>query len=175
MEKVGGQNINRKEKRNTGHLDVQAVKIGFVGSSGGHLAHLYRLKPFWEQYERFWVTFDKEDARSLLSGERFIPCVFPTNHSLQALVKNTVLAWKVLRRERPSLLVSTGAAAAFPFFLVGKLFHCKLVFIEVYDRFDRLSLTGRLVYPLADRFFVQWPELQKKYPRAKYIGNIFGD
>lgn len=42
------------------------MKVCLVGSSGGHLTHLYMLKPFWENKDRFWVTFDKEDARSLL-------------------------------------------------------------------------------------------------------------
>ena len=37
------------------------IKVGLVGSSGGHLTHLYMLKPFWKDKERFWVTFDKED------------------------------------------------------------------------------------------------------------------
>lgn len=46
------------------------MKVCLVGSSGGHLTHLYMLKPFWKDKERFWVTFDKEDARSLLEGEK---------------------------------------------------------------------------------------------------------
>lgn len=48
------------------------MKICLVGSSGGHLTHLYMLKPFWKDKDRFWVTFDKEDARSILEGERCI-------------------------------------------------------------------------------------------------------
>ena len=50
------------------------MKVCLVGSSGGHLAHLYMLKPFWQDKDRFWVTFDKEDARSLLEGEKMYPC-----------------------------------------------------------------------------------------------------
>ena len=46
------------------------MKVCLVGSSGGHLAHLNMLKPFWSEQDRFWVTFDKEDARSLLEGEK---------------------------------------------------------------------------------------------------------
>ena len=42
------------------------IKVCLVGSSGGHLTHLYMLKPFWKDKEHFWVTFDKEDAKSLL-------------------------------------------------------------------------------------------------------------
>ena len=49
------------------------IKVCLVGSSGGHLTHLYMLKPFWKDKNRFWVTFDKEDARSLLEGEKVYP------------------------------------------------------------------------------------------------------
>ena len=61
------------------------IKVCLVGSSGGHLTHLYMLKPFWKDKNRFWVTFDKEDARSLLEGEKVYPCYFPTNRSINSL------------------------------------------------------------------------------------------
>ena len=65
------------------------MKVCLVGSSGGHLAHLNMLKPFWSEHDRFWVTFDKEDARSVLSDEKFYPCYFPTNRNIKNLIKNT--------------------------------------------------------------------------------------
>ena len=86
------------------------MKVCLVGSSGGHLTHLYMLKPFWKDKERFWVTFDKEDARSLLEDEKVYPCYYPTNRSLKALIKNTIIAWNVLHKERPDLIISSGAA-----------------------------------------------------------------
>ena len=52
------------------------MKVCLVGSSGGHLTHLYMLKPFWKDKERFWVTFDKEDAKSMLKGEKYILAIF---------------------------------------------------------------------------------------------------
>lgn len=149
------------------------MKLCMVGSSGGHLAHLYLLRPLWDDRERFWVTFDKEDARSLLEGERMYPCYYPTNRSLKALLKNTWLAWRVLRREKPDLIVSSGAAVAVPFFYLGKLLGAKLVYIEVFDRIHKPTLTGRLVYPIADQFIVQWEEQTQVYPRAKCLGSIF--
>ena len=76
------------------------MKVCLVGSSGGHLAHLNMLKPFWSEHSRFWVTFDKEDARSVLSDEKFYPCYFPTNRNFKNLVKNTFLALKILRKEK---------------------------------------------------------------------------
>jgi beta-1,4-N-acetylglucosaminyltransferase len=61
------------------------------------------LKPFWKDRNRFWVTFDKEDARSLLEGEKMYPCYYPTNRSVKALIKNTAIAWKVLHKENQIL------------------------------------------------------------------------
>ncbi len=149
------------------------IKVCLVCSSGGHLTHLYMLKPFWQDKERFWVTFDKEDARSLLEEERMYPCYFPSNRSLKALIINTYRAFKVLSREKPELIVSCGAAVAVPFFYVGKLFGAKLIYIEVYDRINSSSLTGKLVYPITDKFIVQWEEQKKVYPKAVNLGSIF--
>ena len=149
------------------------MKIGLVGSSGGHLTHLYMLKPFWQDKDRFWVTFDKEDARGLLQGEKVYPCHFPTNRNLKNLIRNTFVAWKVLRKERPDLLISSGAAVAVPFFYLGKLLGAKLIYIEIYDRIDKPTMTGKMVYPIVDRFIVQWEEQKKVYPEAINLGSIF--
>lgn len=149
------------------------MKICLVGSSGGHLTHLYMLKPFWKNHDRFWITFDKEDARSVLKDERMIPCYYPTNRSIKALIKNLFLAWGILRRERPDLIISSGAAVAVPFFYLGKMFRIKTIYIEVFDRIDKPTLTGRLVYPVSDRFIVQWKEMNKVYPKAINLGSIF--
>ncbi len=149
------------------------MKIGLVGSSGGHLTHLYMLKPTWEKYERFWVTFDKEDARSLLKDEKVYPCYYPTNRNIKNLIRNTFVAWKVLRKEKPDILVSSGAAVAVPFFYLGKLMGKKLIYIEVFDRVDKATLTGRLVYPITDQFIVQWEEQLQVYPKAIHLGSLF--
>lgn len=149
------------------------MKVCLVGSSGGHLTHLYMLKPFWQDKDRFWVTFDKEDARSLLKGERMYPCYYPTNRSLKALVANTRIAWRTLREERPDLIISSGAAVAVPFFYIGKLLGAKLVYVEVFDRIDRPTMSGKMVYPITDRFIVQWEEMKGVYPKAVNLGSIF--
>ncbi|BDD43009.1 PssD/Cps14F family polysaccharide biosynthesis glycosyltransferase [Streptococcus ruminantium] len=149
------------------------MKICLVGSSGGHLAHLNMLKPLWSEHSRFWVTFDKEDARSILKYEKMYPCYFPTNRNLINLFKNTILAFKILRKEKPDLIISSGAAVAVPFFYIGKIFGAKTVYIEVFDRIDKPTVTGRLVYPIADKFIVQWEEMKKVYPKAVNLGSIF--
>lgn len=149
------------------------MKICLVGSSGGHLMHLYMLKPFWEKHERTWVTFNKEDANSLLKDEKIDYCYFPTNRSLKALLINTRLAWKVLRKEKPDLIISSGAAVAVPFFYLAKLMKIKTIYVEVFDRIDKPTMTGKLVYPVTDTFIVEWEQMKKVYPKAINLGSIF--
>jgi beta-1,4-N-acetylglucosaminyltransferase len=149
------------------------MKVCLVGSSGGHLTHLYMLKLFWNNKDRFWVTFDKEDARSLLEGEKVYSCYFPTNRNIKNLVKNTVVAWKILKKEVPDIIISSGAAVAVPFFYIGKLLGAKTIYIEVFDRIDKPTMTGKLVYPITDKFIVQWEEQKKVYPKAINLGSIF--
>lgn len=149
------------------------IKICLAGSSGGHLEHLYLLKPFWDGKDHFWATFDKEDSRSLLQGERFYPLYYPSNRSLKALSINTVRAVKILRKERPDLIISAGAAPAVSFIVIGKLMRIRTVYIEPFDRFNKPSLTGRLCYPFADVFIVQWDEMENIFPKAVNLGSIF--
>ncbi len=148
------------------------MKVCLVGSSGGHLMHLYLLKEFWKNKDRFWVTFDKEDSRSLLKEEKKYWCYFPTNRNIKNLIKNTFLAIKILLSERPDIIISSGAGSAVPFFYIGKLLGAKLVYIEVYDRISSPTMTGRLVYKISDLFVVQWEEQKKYYPKAINLGGI---
>ena len=89
------------------------------------------------------------------------------------MIINTWLAWKTLRREKPDLIISSGAAVAVPFFWLGKLFGAKTIYGEVFDRIDKSPVTGRMVYPVADEFIVEWVEMKKVYPKAKNLGSIF--
>ena len=84
-----------------------------------------------------------------------------------------VIAWKLLHKEKPDLIISSGAAIAVPFFYIGKLLGVNLIYIEVFDRIDKPTLTGRIVYPITDKFIVQWNEQKKVYPKAINLGSIF--
>jgi UDP-N-acetylglucosamine:LPS N-acetylglucosamine transferase len=156
------------------HINFGGImKVCLVGSSGGHLEHLHLLKGFWKNEDRFWVTFNKEDANSLLKDERVYHCYFPTNRNIKNLIKNTFLAIKILKKEKPDLIISSGAAVAVPFFYIGKILGAKTIYIEVFDRIDKPTLTGRMVYPITDLFIVQWEEMKKVYPKAINLGGIF--
>ncbi|MCP5049284.1 MAG: UDP-N-acetylglucosamine--LPS N-acetylglucosamine transferase [bacterium] len=148
------------------------MKLGMICSSGGHLLLLYLLKDFWGQYDRFWVTFNKEDAVSLLENERTYWAYFPTNRNIFNLARNFFVSLKVLFKEKPDIIISTGAGVAIPFFYLGKLMRKKLVFIEAYERIDNPSLTGRLVYPITDVFILQWEEQKKFYPKGEVLGQL---
>lgn len=148
------------------------MKLGMVCSSGGHLLLLHLLKDFWGPYDRFWVTFEKEDAISLLQDERTYWAYFPTNRNIFNLIRNFFVAFRVLFKEKPDILVSTGAGVAIPFFYLARLMRKKLVFIEAYERIDNPSLTGRLVYPITHAFILQWEEQQKHFPKGIVLGNL---
>lgn len=158
---------------NKNKKDISDLKICLVGSSGGHLTHLYMLKPIWKNKNRFWVTFDKVDANSILKDERVYNCYFPTNRNLKNLIKNTFLAIKILHKEKPDLIISSGAAIAVPFFWLGKILGAKTIYIEVFDRVDKSTLTGKLVYPVTDKFIVQWDKMKKVYKKSINLGSIF--
>ena len=101
------------------------MKVALVCSSGGHLAQLHRLRPWWSRHERLWITFDTPDAVALLADEPVVWANHPTTRNLPNALRNLVLAWRVLQRERPDVVVSDGAGVAFPFFLAAKLVRAK--------------------------------------------------
>jgi UDP-N-acetylglucosamine:LPS N-acetylglucosamine transferase len=148
-------------------------RVLMVCSSGGHLAQLLRLRTWWEHRERTWVTFDTRDAESSLAGERVVIGHFPTTRNIPNLLRNAVLAVRMLLRDRPDVIVSNGAGLAVPFFWVGWLLRIPSVWVEVYDRIDSPTMTGRLVRPVASLFCVQWPEQLRVYPGATVIGPVW--
>ena len=148
------------------------LRIAFVCSSGGHLIQLHRLEGWWKKHEREWVTFRTPDAVSLLGGERVTWAHHPTTRNIPNLLRNVRLAWRFLRGHHPDVIVSNGAGVAFPFFLLSRLLRMKTVYVEVYDRIDLPTLTGRLCYRLSDLFLLQWEEQRRFYPRGQVIGHV---
>jgi UDP-N-acetylglucosamine:LPS N-acetylglucosamine transferase len=148
-------------------------RVLFVSSSGGHLSQLLQLRPWWVHHDRQWVTFDLPDARSKLAGETLIPAHHPTTRNLINLVRNTPLAHRVLRRFRPDVVISNGAGVAVPFFGIAKAMGIPTVYLEVYDRIDSKTLTGRLCAPLSSLFLVQWPEQRQLYEGSALVGPLY--
>lgn len=148
------------------------LRILLVCSSGGHLAQLVALRPWWEEHERRWVTFDLPDATSVLDDEDAVWAHHPTTRNLPNLARNWAQARRVVREFRPDVVVSTGAAVALPYFAVGRRHGARTIYIEVYDRVDSATLTARLCRPLTDLMLVQWPDQRALFPRAVTVGQL---
>jgi UDP-N-acetylglucosamine:LPS N-acetylglucosamine transferase len=143
-----------------------------VASSGGHLAQLLALRPWWERRARTWVTFDTPDASSQLDGEQVISAHFPTTRNAMNLIRNSMLAMRVVPRVNPDMVVSTGAGVAVPFFLVARALGIPTVYIEVFDRLETRTVTGRLCRPVSSLFLVQWEKQREMYPGSQVLGTL---
>ena len=145
------------------------MKILLISSTGGHFQALQRLHNFWHKHDCCWVTFQTNSTELVLRNEKVYWAYCPTNRNLPNLIRNSFLAWRVIKQERPQLILSTGAGIAVPFIILAKLAGTKTVFIESYTRVKELSLSARLVLPFLDVIYVQWEELTTKYNKAKLI------
>lgn len=148
------------------------MRVLLVCSPGGHLQQMLALEPAWRGTEHTWVTLPGADVEAALAGEGVVLAHGPTNRSAKNLLRNGVLAWRLLRRQRPEAILSTGAGVAVPFFVLGRLLRIRLVYVESVTRTESISLTGRLVYLLADRFFAQWPAAAERLRKADYAGSV---
>jgi beta-1,4-N-acetylglucosaminyltransferase len=149
----------------------QTMKILLVCSSGGHFTAMLQLRTFWKNHKRLWVTFKTKGVAESLQGETSYWAYSPTNRHLLNLIRNTLLAVAVILKERPDMVISTGAGVAVPFLILGKLLGAQALFIESITRTTSLSLSARLVLPFA-QVYVQWPQLQEKFPKTIYAGVV---
>lgn len=146
------------------------MKLLLVASTGGHLAQLVTMRSWWAKHDRHWVTFDKPDARAALPGEAVTWAHHPTTRNVPNAMRNLVLAVRHLLRDRPDVIVSTGAGVSLPFFVVARVLRIRTVYIEVFDRIDSATMTGRLSYPISDAMCVQWSRQTAVYPESTVIG-----
>ena len=149
------------------------MAVLLVCTPGGHLLQLLSLRPAWGELSHAWVTYDSSDTRSLLADEQVFFAHGPGTRNLKNFFRNLPLAWRLVRELKPAVILSTGAALAVPFAWVGRALGAKVVYVESLTRIERVSLSCRLISPVTDRLYVQWPELAERTPRARYAGNVF--
>jgi UDP-N-acetylglucosamine:LPS N-acetylglucosamine transferase len=152
--------------------DSERLRLVLVASSGGHLAHLLWLRPWWELHERRWVTFRTPDAEEALVGEAVTWAWHPTNRHLGNLARNTAQAARELVRAPPDCVVSVGAGVALPWLLLARAMGVATVHLEVYDRVDAPSLTTRCVAGWVDSLVLQWPQQRAALGRGVVLGPI---
>jgi beta-1,4-N-acetylglucosaminyltransferase len=141
-----------------------------VCTSGGHFATMKSLRSFWSEHERVWVSDRKKDTTILEEGENVHWLPYQAPRDVLALLRNIPETLRILRLEKPDVVISTGASIAINFALMTKIMGKKFIFIESISRSKELSVSGKIVYPLSDEFYVQWDELCEKYPKAIFRG-----
>ncbi len=150
-------------------------KVCFVASSGGHLEEISRLRKIESRYASFLVT-EKSDFEVKDFCEKKYYVYQMNRRELLFLPKFIwlfVKAWRILRKEKPDYVITTGALVAYPFCVLAKLMKKKVIYIESFARVNHASLTGKLLYKFADLFLVQWEDMLELYPKSVLGGGIF--
>lgn len=147
----------------TAPLWVETRRTCWAYSPGGHLAELERATAGIVFADRFDVTYAGGAAPRIAPRRTYF--VLHPRRALGRTLRNALQSLWIVLRERPRLVISTGADVAVPTCLLARLLGARLVFIETAGEL-RPSLSGRLVYPFADLFIVQWPEKRSAFPRA---------
>src|SRR3989442_13081447 len=146
------------------------MKIAVVSSCGGHLTEVRALALAYRHLRHFFVVNDRIELPSDMQDRTYF--ISHSERDWRTLL-NFIEAFRILKRERPDVILSTGAGPVVPFAIVGRfLFGTRVVFIETITRIRRPSLTGRLMYRIAHHFFYQWEELGRFFPRVVFAGTI---
>ncbi len=151
---------------------MNGKKVCLACSAGGHLTELIQLESAWKTFPHYFVSDKRLNAIDLGKREKvyFITC--PRRNPLK-LLWNVGQSLSVFLKERPSIVVSTGADTAIPTCLIAKLFGKKVVFIESFCRIKEPSLSGKIMYKIADLFLVQWEQNKEFFPNAVFSGSVF--
>lgn len=154
-------------------INSGTMKVCVVASGGGHLIQAMKLLPILKGHEPFLITFRTKHLKKTLEKQKAYYLKDP-RRSVSQHLKNIPKIFGILRKERPKLVISTGAGIAVPVCLMAKyLFGAKFIFIESFSRVSDPSVTGRIMYRFADLFLVQWRSLLKKYgDKAVYGGSL---
>ena len=152
-------------------MAIKKTKICLISSSGGHYEQLRKLSSLENEYDLIWIT-EKTDYESdadyylIQTGGK--DKLFPVK-----MIWNSIKSLFVYFKEKPDIIITTGAMVVIPMSLIGKAFGKKVIFIETFARIYDGTRTGQLMYKYADLFIIQWEELKKIYPDAVYGGSIY--
>ena len=152
-------------------------KICFIASSGGHLQEISWLFDLCEESDAFLVT-ERSDFQKKYHVEKtyyFNKIDRKEKHFLIHFLQLIVNSAKIVAKEKPDIILSTGALVAVPMLYIGWILGKQIIFMESMARVEGKSLSGKLVYPIADLFLVQWESMLAYYPKAVYASRLFGE
>ena len=153
-------------------------KVMFISSMGGHLNELLQMKPLFSKYKTVFVS-EKTPSTLFLKEqyESVYYLVYATKHEMWKYIFvfpfNCFKSLYLFLKERPDVIISTGSHTAVPMCYIAHLFRKKVIYIETFANIYTKSVAGKLVYPIADYFVVQWESMLELYPKAVYGGWIF--
>ncbi|MDR7078851.1 UDP-N-acetylglucosamine:LPS N-acetylglucosamine transferase [Neobacillus niacini] len=151
-------------------------KVCLISSTGGHLSQLRQLVPIVKNENFYFVTEQHTSTEALKEKYNVYYLTQQDRKNINfvfVFLFNILYSLFIVLKERPTLIISTGAGAVLPTCILGKLLGSKILFIESFAKIDTPTITGRIIYKFADRFYIQWEELKKHYPKAKYKGAIY--
>lgn len=147
-------------------------KMCLVASSGGHMSELLKLSVIWQRQNAVFVT-TTDVVRAKLQKDGAVYVVGECNR--QNPWKTAIVFWRCLKtviKEKPGVVISTGAATGFMVCLLGKCLGAKVVWLDSIANTVTLSMSGRMIRPFADLILSQWPEVAAKYPNVEYAGEV---
>ncbi|WP_300382372.1 PssD/Cps14F family polysaccharide biosynthesis glycosyltransferase [Clostridium sp.] len=150
-------------------------KLCFIASTGGHFDQLMMLKPIMDKYYSFIIT--EKTAYQSVKDSRKTYYLKQVNRQEKTwmfkMLANTIDSLKIFIKEKPDVVISTGALVTIPMCIIAKAFRKKLIFIESFAKITSPTITGKLLYKFADQFYVQWEDMIKVYPKGIYKGGIY--
>jgi beta-1,4-N-acetylglucosaminyltransferase len=149
------------------------LKICVACSPGGHMVQARQLARVYEKYDYFYFTFSGVVARELAKTVRVCSIPNIVRHNPVSWIIGAALSAYIAIKQRPDVVISTGAGIVVFFCVFAKLLGAKLIFIESMAKIEKPTLTARLLYPFANLFIVQWPGLLRFFPNAKFLGKLF--
>ena len=154
-------------------------RVMFISSTGGHLHELLQLKKMFKNYEYSLIT-EKTKSNLYLKeeyGKRVKFLIYGTKHHILTypfkLLANCFISLYYYLKFRPDYIITTGVHTAGPMCCIGKIFGSKIIYNETFANMVTKTATGRLVYPISDKFIVQWESMKNLYPKADFGGWIF--
>ena len=136
-------------------------KVMAVASGGGHWVELRRIMPAFAGTDVFYVSTEAA-ADADLAPARYYAVTNVTRKSYFAFAHTIREIWRIVRAERPEVVVTTGAAPGFVAVVLAKLLcRSRTVWIDTVAHTEGMTLSGRLARPFADAWLVQWPHLAR--------------
>lgn len=155
------------------------TKIMFISSTGGHFSELMQLKPLMNDCNYTIVT-EKTDTNENLKDkykEKIHFLKYGTKKNMKTypfiLLTNCFISLWIFIKFRPQVVITTGTHTAGPMCVIARILGSKVIYIETFANRTTKTQTGKLLYFIANTFVVQWEDMLKLYPKAKYWGWIF--